>query len=53
VPDAMLKTGYSHYDLGEWAKARESLNQVIARYPGTPAAKSAEQRLAKMKKEKR
>lgn len=53
VPDAMLKTGYSHYELGEWAKARESLNQVVARYPGTPAAKSAEQRLAKMSKEKR
>jgi tol-pal system protein YbgF len=53
VPDAMLKTGYSHYELGEWAKARESLNQVVARYPGTPAAKSAEQRLAKMNKEKR
>ena len=53
LPDAMLKTGYSHYELGEWAKARASLNQVMARYPGTPAAKSAEQRLAKMKKEKR
>lgn len=53
LPDAMLKTGYSYYELGEWAKARANLNQVIARYPGTPAAKSAEQRLAKMKKEKR
>ena len=53
VPDAMLETGYSHYELGEWTKARASLNQVMARYPGTPAAKSAEQRLAKMKKEKR
>jgi len=53
VPDAMLKTGYCQYELGESAKARESLNQVMTRYPGTPAAKSAEQRLAKMKKEKR
>jgi tol-pal system protein YbgF len=53
LPDAMLKTGYCYYELGEWAKARANLNQVIARYPGTPAAKSAEQRLAKMKKEKR
>ncbi len=51
--DALLKTGYSHYELGEWAKARENLNQVVARYPGQPAAKSAEQRLAKMKKEGR
>ncbi|MEW6332097.1 MAG: tol-pal system protein YbgF [Pseudomonadota bacterium] len=53
LPDAMLKIGYCRYDLGEWAKAREALNQVIARYPGQPAAKSAEQRLAKMKKENR
>lgn len=52
APDAALKIGYSHYELSEWAKARESLNQVIARYPNTPAAKAAEQRLAKMKKEK-
>lgn len=51
APDAMLKIGYSYYELGEWARARENLNQVIARYPGQPAAKSAEQRLAKMKKE--
>lgn len=51
APDALLKIGYSHYELGEWAKARENLNQVIARYPGQPAAKSAEQRLAKMKKQ--
>ena len=52
VTDALLKTGYSHYELGEWGRARESLNQVLERYPDTPAAKSAEQRLAKMKKEK-
>jgi len=53
APDVMLKIGYSHYELGEWARARDNLNQVIARYPGQPAAKSAEQRLAKMKKEGR
>lgn len=52
APDALLKTGYCHYELGEWAKARESFNQAMSRYPGTPTAKSAEQRLAKMKKEK-
>ncbi len=51
--DAALKIGYCHYELGEWSKARASLKQVSARYPGTPAAKSAEQRLAKMKKEGR
>lgn len=51
--DILLKIGYSHYELGEWAKARSNLNQVISSYSGTPAAKSAEQRLAKMKKEGR
>ena len=49
--DALLKVGYSSYELGDWAKARASLNQVTARYSGTPAAKSAGQRLTKMKKE--
>jgi TolA-binding protein len=49
----MLKIGYCHYELGEWARARDNLNQVVARYPGQPAAKSAGQRLAKMKKEGR
>lgn len=53
TPDALLKIGYCYYELGEWTKARANLNQVIARYPGTPTAKSAEQRLAKMKKEGR
>jgi tol-pal system protein YbgF len=51
VPDAQLKIGLSHYELGEWAKTREALSQVGARYPGTPAAKTASDRLAKMKKE--
>lgn len=80
APDALLKIGYSHYELAqdlEQARkkeeagkrrpaelkrikaeerkardqARENLNQVIARYSGTPAAKSAEQRLARMKQE--
>lgn len=51
--DALLKIGYSHYELAEWSKARENLNQVVARYPGQSAAKSAELRLAKMKKEGR
>lgn len=53
APDALLKIGYSHYELGAWAKARAALNQVLARHPGTTAAKSAEARLAKMKKEGR
>ena len=53
APDALLKIGYCQSELGDSAKARETFNQVIARYPGQPAAKSAEQRLAKMKKQGR
>ncbi len=53
APDAMLKVGYCQYELADWGKARETLNQVLARYPNTPVARSAEQRLAKMKKEGR
>lgn len=53
VPDALLKLGYTHYELGAYDKARESLSQVIARYPNTSAARSAEQRLAKLTKEGR
>jgi tol-pal system protein YbgF len=49
--DALLKVGYSSYELSEWAKARDALGQVSARYPGSAAAKAAEQRLARMKKE--
>ena len=49
--DVLLKIGYSHYELGEWPKARANLSQVVSLYPGSSAAKSAEQRLAKMKKE--
>jgi len=49
--DALLKVGYSSYELRDWAKARDALGQVSARYPGSAAAKAAEQRLARMKKE--
>jgi len=51
LPDAMLKIGYSYYELGEWAKARRALQEVISRFPGTRNAKSAKTRLRAMKKE--
>lgn len=53
APDAMLKVAYCYYELANWGKARDTLKQVVARYPNTPVARSAEQRLAKMKKEGR
>ena len=53
LPDAMLKIGYVHYELGAYDKARKSLAEVQERYPGTPVAKLATGRLEKMKKEGR
>ena len=51
LPDAMLKIGYCHYELSEWAKSRDMLNKIISQHPASTAAHAAEQRLAKMKKE--
>ncbi len=50
-PDAMLKTGFVHYELGKWDAARKSLNNVIQTYPNTAVAKLADNRLQRMKKE--
>ena len=50
-PDAMLKTGFVHYELGKWDAARKSLNEVIQTYPNTSVAKLADNRLQRMKKE--
>jgi tol-pal system protein YbgF len=52
-PDALLKIGYTHYELGANDKARKALNDVLAKFPDTPAAKLAAARLDKMKKEGR
>lgn len=53
APDALLKIGYVHYELGAYDKARKTLTDVQERYPGTGVAKLAATRLDKMKKEGR
>ena len=53
LPDALLKIGYVQYELGAYDKARKALNDVLARFPNTTAAKLAGARLDKMKKEGR
>lgn len=50
-PDALLKIGFVHYELGKWNDARKSLNEVVKTFPNTPAAKLADNRLQRMKKE--
>lgn len=51
VPDALLKIGYLYYDQKQFAKAREILIKVRDQFPGSQAAKLADQRLKRMQKE--
>ncbi len=51
VPDAMLKLGFSYYELADWSKARDTLEQLKGRYPQSTAAQLADRRLQKMKAE--
>ena len=53
VPDALLKIGYVHYELGQWDQARDTLTTVAERVPGTTIARLAEQRLQRMRQEGR
>ena len=48
APDAMLKLGYTQYEQKRAATARATLQLVIARYPGTDAARLAGERLQKI-----
>jgi len=51
--DAWLKIGYCHYELKNWKDARDALQRAMQAAAGTPTAKLAEQRLAKMQAEGR
>jgi tol-pal system protein YbgF len=53
APDALLKIGYAHYELGAYDKARKALTEVQQRHAGTSVARLATARLDKMKKEGR
>ena len=48
VPDALLKIGYSNYELQRWDSARDALTRVQDDYEDTTAARLAEQRLNRM-----
>ena len=45
APDALLKTGYSQFELGRPAEGEATLREVIARFPGSDAARLAQSRL--------
>jgi len=51
IPDAMLKLGFTYYELAKWGEARSTLQDVIKRYPQSTAARLAETRLQRMSKE--
>jgi tol-pal system protein YbgF len=53
VPDALLKAGFCEYELQRWADARRSLEAVIEQFPDATAARLAEQRLERMRAERR
>ena len=51
--DSLLKMGYIYYEQQDWAAARQALEAVVSGYPGTTAARLANDRLQRMKKEGR
>jgi len=51
VPDALLKVGYTHYELEQWDSARAALTQVQESYPDTTLDRLAESRLRSMRME--
>ncbi len=48
VQDALLKIGFSYYELKQWAEARASLQKLVDTFPNTTAGKLAQKRLDQM-----
>jgi tol-pal system protein YbgF len=53
VPDALLKVGFCEYELQNWGNARAALEKLVADYPDSTAARLANQRLERMRSERR
>ncbi len=49
VPDVMLKMAYIDLELGRVKQAKQALQQVAERFPGTRAATLAQQRLSQLR----
>ncbi len=52
VSHALLKIGYSYAELGNADEAKKTLNEVKLQYPGTTAARLADERLRQIGSEK-
>lgn len=50
APDAMLKLGYTQIEQNKLAAGRATLQQVVARFPDSDAARLATERLSKLPK---
>jgi len=48
APDAMVKLGFSLSDQKRTGEARKTLEEVVSKYPGTPAAQLAADRLKRL-----
>jgi len=48
LPDALLKAGYCHYELGNYGLARRALARVTQEFPDATAAAGAAERLKRM-----
>jgi tol-pal system protein YbgF len=48
APDALVKLGFSLSDLKRTGEARDTLQDVVKKYPGTPAAQLAADRLKRL-----
>ena len=51
VADSRLKLGFILYEQQNWKAARSELEAVVSAYPTSTAARLANDRLARMKKE--
>lgn len=51
VADAMLKAGYSYYEMGDWGSAKTTLQNLRKKFPKTTAGHLAVKRLKRIKKE--
>jgi TolA-binding protein len=48
APDAMLKLGFTQYELKRYADARKTLEEVTQKYPDSDASRLAAERLKRI-----
>jgi tol-pal system protein YbgF len=49
VPDAMIAVANNQFETGQKAAAKKTLEQVVAKFPGTEGAQAASNRLKTLK----